>query len=621
MSTLAGAAAPARESVPLVPRTVLFGEPERRYPALSPAGDRIGYVAPVNGIANVWVQTIGRSDAGPVTDDRRRGVTNFCWSADGRYVLYLRDPEGREADHLHAIDLATGADRDLTPLPGIQARFIGTVPGRPEVILIGLNDRDPARHDVYEVELATGDRHRTVTNPGLAGWAYDRDLRVRAAYRWTPDGGLEVVVGPDGDGWRPVFRADPEDAPGTRVVAVTSDGQALLVISAAGAETARLLRVDLAGGTTAVVYADPGYDVVGAGLDPVTGEPDIAVVHRERRHLEALTPGAADRLAHVRRSARGDVMLIDRIGDDRWWLVLDFVAGGPSGYRLYDFGTGRHRVLFAHQPALARYVLAETVPFAYPTRDGLTVHGYLTFPPGVAARRLPTVLAVHGGPWTRDNWGSGGDAQWLANRGYLCVQVNYRGSTGYGRSLVSAGDREWGGRMQDDLVDAVRWLTREEYADPDRIAIYGASYGGYAALFGAVATPELYHCAIAVSAPTDLRTFVRTAITASPMLAPRLRRAIGDPDRDGDFLRERSPLTHARAVRIPILLAHGANDPRVPLSEADQFVAALRRHGTPHEYLVFPDEGHGFVAPRNRLAFFAAAERFLAQHLGGRYEQ
>jgi dipeptidyl aminopeptidase/acylaminoacyl peptidase len=394
----------------------------------------------------------------------------------------------------------------------------------------------------------------------------------------------------------------------------------LTVLSSAGANTTRLLSVDTATGRADPRYADPRYDVVGAGISPVTGEPDLAVVHRERRHLEALDPALRADLARLRQSCQGDLMLLGRDEADRRWLVLDFVDDGPSSYHVYDRVSRRTDFLFAHEPALGDYTMAPVEPFGFVARDGLDIHGYLTFPPGLARRGLPAVLAVHGGPWSRDVWGSGGEAQWLANRGYLCVQVNFRGSTGYGKAFTNAGDREWGGRMQDDLLDAVRCLVGSGAADPARIGICGSSYGGYAALVGATSTPEVFRCAVAASAPANLLTFVRSAARASELMATRLLHRIGDPDTDTDLLWSRSPLSRIDQLRIPVLIAHGGNDPRVRLDEPEQIVKALRGREIPHEYLVFADEGHGFVKPHNRMAFYAATEQFFAKHLGGRCE-
>src|ERR1700722_9883298 len=282
--------------------------------------------------------------------------------------------------------------------------------------------------------------------------------------------------------------------------------------------------------------------------------------------------------------------------------------------------------LFDSRPELARYELAPMEPFSFTARDGLTIHGYATFPPGAGRENLPMVLDVHGGPWARDAWGFDPEAQWLANRGYLCVQVNFRGSTGYGKAFVNAGDREWGGRMQDDLSDAVAYVTGQapggqHWADPARVAIYGGSYGGYASLAGAAFTPELFRCAVDIVGPSNLKTLIETIPPYwAPMIA-QFHNRVGDPGKDADFLWSRSPLSRAADIAIPLLIAQGANDPRVKQAESEQIVAALENAGIEHEYLLFPDEGHGFAKPENRLRFYAAAERFLAHHLGGRAEE
>jgi dipeptidyl aminopeptidase/acylaminoacyl peptidase len=600
---------------PLIPRAVLFGAPARLSPALSPCGRKICYLAPVDGVPHLWLHPLDGAAPRPLTS----GASRFAWAHDGRHVVCLRDNDGDENTHVQAVDTRDGTVRDLTPYDGVQARLVGVSPRRPDTLLVGMNLRSRALHDVYAVSLTTGAAELVAENPGFAGWVHDRELAPRGAFRWTQDGGLAISVR-DGAGWRPVHEVGPEDSNTARALGFSSGGTRLLLLSSRAAETTRLLGMDLATGETRVLHADPRYDVVGAQVSPVTDEPDLVVVHRERRHLEALDPALEPELARLRQSCRGDVMLLGRDERDRRWLVLDFVDDGPSGYHVYDRASGQTELLFTHQPALARYTLAPIEPFSFRARDGLDVHGYVTFPPGVPRRRLPVVLAVHGGPWSRDVWGSGGEAQWLANRGYLCVQVNFRGSTGYGKAFTNAGDREWGGRMQDDLVDAVAHLVGRGVADPAKVGIYGSSYGGYAALVGVTSTPEVFRCAVAASAPVNLLTFVRNAARTSAMMAARLLHRIGDPDADADLLWSRSPLSRIDALARPVLIAHGANDPRVRLDEPEQIVTALRDKGIPHEYLVFPDEGHGFAKPANRQAFYAATELFLARHLGGRCE-
>ncbi|MGI5215382.1 S9 family peptidase [Plantactinospora sp. CA-290183] len=576
-------------------------------------------MAPLDGVRTIWVRPVDGGEPRPLTGTTNAGIFAFTWAHDGRHVLYVQDRDGDENTHLYAADTGTGETRDLTPFHGVQARMVGAQASAPHHVLVGLNRRDRRLHDVHRVDLRSGELTPVAENPGFAGWMADRQLRVRGALRWSPDGGLSIMARDGSAPWRPVHTVDSEDSTTTRAIGFTGDGSGLVILSSADANTARVLRVDVATGATKTLYQDPEYDVSGVDLNPLTGEADLVVVDRDRTRLHGLTPDTARTVDHLQRLFDGDVLLVGRDAADRGWLVLDYGPERVATYYHYDRTTGRAQPLFDHRPVLADYTLAPVEPFSFQARDGRTIHGYLTFPPGLDRRALPAVLAVHGGPWDRDRWGSG-ECQWLANRGYLSVQVNFRGSIGYGKDFVNAGDREWGGRMQDDLTDAVHWLVAQGYADPARVAIHGGSYGGYAALAGAAFTPDLYACAVAVCAPSDLRTFVRSTISSAQLLAPRIRRRIGDPDLDDAFLWSRSPLSRVDDIRIPVLVAHGANDPRVRRAEADQLVAALAANGVPHRYLLFDDEGHGFAKLPNRMAFYASTEQFLAEHLGGRCE-
>jgi dipeptidyl aminopeptidase/acylaminoacyl peptidase len=356
-------------------------------------------------------------------------------------------------------------------------------------------------------------------------------------------------------------------------------------------------------------------------LHPDTREPQIAMILKERMSYTVLDPAVAEDLKAIQALHPGDPVFHGRDLADRTWLVGFTNDDGPVPYYAYDRETRAGRFLFEHQPALSGYELAPMEPFAFTARDGLEVHGYVTFPPGLGRSGLPAVLNVHGGPQVRDTWGYHGEAQWLANRGYLCVQVNYRGSTGYGKSFVAAGDREWGGKMHDDLIDAVSYAVDQGWADRDRVAIYGGSYGGYAALVGAAFTPDVFSCAVDIVGPSNLKTLLETVPPYWKPMISQLYRRVGNPETDADFLWSRSPLSRARDIRIPLLIAQGANDPRVKQAESEQIVAALTEAGIPHEYMLFPDEGHGFAKPENRIKFYTAAERFLAKYLGGRYEE
>ncbi len=607
--------------VPLVPREVLFGNPERMSPRISPDGSQLAWIAPDEGVLNVWVTPVGSWQARPVTKDRDRGIRSYFWAHDGRHLLYVQDKGGDENWRLYAVDLQTGDIRDLTPFDDVQARVEDVDKHFPNDILVGLNRDNPELHDVYHLDLARGELTKIVENPGFVGFLSDSQMKVRGAMAPLPDGGMEILVRDSDEGeWRIVLSVGQEDALSTYPVAFSLDGGSLLAISSVGANTGRLVRIDLATGGTEVIAEDPRYDVAGVRLHPDTREPQLVAFLKDRVVYEVLDASLEPDMEVLQAVEAGELSLLNEDDADRTWLVAYMADDGPVRYYAYDRSARSTTFLFEHQPALSAYTLAKMEPFAYTARDGLEVNGYLSFPPGVERRGLPTVLNVHGGPWARDSWGYDGEAQWLANRGYLVVQVNFRGSTGYGKAFTGAGDREWGAKMHDDLVDAVDWVVAQGYADPERIAIYGGSYGGYAALVGAAFTPDRFRCAVDIVGPSDLRTLIRSIPPYwAPMIA-QFHTRVGNPDTEDELLWSRSPLSRVDDIRIPILVAQGANDPRVKQAEAEQIVAALRDKGIDHEYLLFPDEGHGFARPENRLRFYAAAERFLARHLGGRYE-
>jgi dipeptidyl aminopeptidase/acylaminoacyl peptidase len=614
--------------VELIPREVLFGNPERLSPRVSPDGTRLAWIAPHQGVLNVWIAPtsaeagVDWAAAQVVTDDTDRGIRMFAWAHDGRHLLYLQDTGGDENWRLHDADLETMQRRDLTPFDGVQARLVAMERKFPTEVLIGLNRDNAELHDVYRLDLVTGELAKEVENPGFIGWIADAQLTVRAAAAPRPDGGIVLLVRDTADGqWRELLTIPADDALTSDAIAFSEDGSSLLGTSSVGANTGRLVRIDVTTGAQEVLAADPEADVSGVRLHPDTREPQIVTFEKDRSEYVVLDPSVADDLAAIRALHRGDPMFAGHDDADATWLVGFTNDSGAVPFFAYDRASKSGRFLFEHQPALSRYELAPMEPFSFTSRDGLTVHGYATFPPGADRSGLPTVLNVHGGPWARDAWGFDPEAQWLANRGYLCVQVNYRGSTGYGKAFVNAGDREWGGKMQDDLTDAVGYVTGQGWADPARVAIYGGSYGGYAALAGATFTPGLFCCAVDIVGPSNLKTLIETIPPYwAPMIA-QFHRRVGDPAKDADFLWSRSPLSRVRDIRIPLLIAQGANDPRVKQAESEQIVAALTEAGIDHEYLLFPDEGHGFAKPQNRLRFYAAAERFLARYLGGRAEE
>ena len=611
----------------LIPRRILFGNPERISPRISPNGASLAWIAPHDGVLNVWTAPVGPDgvdwdSAQVVTDDADRGIRVFQWAHDGRHLLYLQDTGGDENWRLYDVDVTTMRRRDLTPFEGVQAQILAAEKDLPDEVLVGLNRDNPALHDVYRLNLTSGDLVKEVENPGFAGWVADTKLVTRVGIGLEPDGSLVVKVRDGADGeWRLLLTLPAEDALTSAPIAISPDGATILAISSLGADTGRLVRVDLGSGAQAVIAEDPDADVSGVRVHPDTREPQVVTWVKERTEYRVLDPALEADVAAIRALHPGDPDIVAHDHSDMVWLVAFTNDTGPIPYFLYDRQRREGRFLFDHQPELSQYELAPMEPFSFQARDGLTIHGYLTFPPGVGRKNLPMVLNVHGGPWARDVWGFDPEAQWLANRGYLCVQVNFRGSTGYGKAFVNAGDREWGNAMQNDLTDAVEFAIGQGWADRERVAIYGGSYGGYAALAGVTFTPDLYRCAVDIVGPSNLKTLIETI---PPYWQPQIalfHQRVGNPETDAEFLWSRSPLSRAASIKTPLLIAQGANDPRVKQAESEQIVAALKDAGIDHEYMLFPDEGHGFAKPENRLKFYAAAERFLARHLGGRAEE
>ncbi|MCV6978267.1 S9 family peptidase [Mycobacterium bourgelatii] len=605
-------------AVKLIPLEVLLGHPERVAPQISPDGTRLSYIAPLDGVLNVFVGNVGAGDEKPVTHDTERGIQGYFWTHDNRHIMYVRDKDGSESYRLYDVDLETGVERDLTPMDGVQCRVIAHKKNFPNDVLVGINKDNPQLHDVYHLDLTTGELEKVVENPGFVGWVIDDDLAVRGAVSPTPDGGMVIMVRDNESAdWRPFLQVPPEDAETTGPLGFTKDGSGLYVQTSIDSNTGRLVKMDISTGAVEVIAEDPTYDITGVIMHPDTLEIQGVIVYGERIEYRIFDDSIRGDVAALQELNPGDLIISDRDDADRTWLVAFDNDAGPVKFYTWDRTTQTATFLFDHRPELNNYPLVPMEPFSFTTRDGLTIRGYLSFPAGVERVNLPTVLVVHGGPWVRDAWGLDPEAQWLANRGYLCVQVNYRGSSGYGKEFRNAGDREWGAKMHNDLLDAIDHLVRLGFVDRDRVAIYGGSYGGYAALIGATFTPDVFKCAISMVGPSNLNTLIESFPEYwKPMIAMWHKRVGDDPD----FLWSRSPLSKVDNIKIPMLIAQGENDPRVKRAESEQIVAAMKERDIDHEYLMYENEGHGFVKPENRLDFYHRADRFLAKHLGGRAE-
>ena len=604
--------------VKLIPLEVLLGNPERAGAQISPDGKRLSYMAPLDGVMNVFVGDAGAGNERPVTHDTNRGIQGYLWAHDNRHIMYVRDKDGSENFRLYDVDLETGVERDLTPLDGVQCRLVAHRKDFPNDVLIGLNKDNPQLHDVYHLDLTTGKLEKIVENPGFLGWVVDTDLKVRGGVTPLPDGGAVIMVRDDESSeWRPLLEAPPDDAESTGPLGFTKDGASMYLQTSVESNTGRLVKMDIATGEMEAIAQDPVYDISGAMLNPDTREVEAVVVYRDRLEYTVFDDAVRGDIEALQRLHAGELLISDRSDDDTTWLVAFDDDSGPVKFYRWDRDAKEATFLFDNRPQLNDYPLVPMETFSFTSRDGLTIHGYLSFPTGVERTNLPAVLTVHGGPWARDGWGLDPEAQWLANRGYVCVNVNFRGSSGYGKNFLNAGNHEWGAKMHDDLLDAVDHLVAQGIIDRERVAIYGGSYGGYAALIGATFTPDVFKCAISMVGPSNLNTLMDSFPEYwKPMIAMWHKRVGEDPD----FLWSRSPLSKVDNIRIPILIAQGENDPRVKRAESEQIVEAMKEHGIDHEYAMYENEGHGLAKPENRLDFYHRADRFLARHLGGRAE-
>jgi len=619
-----------QDTIPLIPREVLFGNPDKASVRFSPDGNKIAYLAPVNGVLNVWV---GPGDdpkaAKPVTHDTYRGIRIYFWAYTNEHILYLQDKDGDENWRLYSVDLTTDQTGDLTPFKGVQARVQSVSPEFPEEILASLNDRVPQLHDLYRINITTGEKILIQKNEGFEGFVTDDNYRVRLGLRMTPDGGREVLKPSSGDDWKLFMNIPMEDALTTWPVGFDKSARILYMTDSRDRNTAALNSVDMETGEQTLLAEDPKADASDIIIHPTEKNVQAVAFTYERRQWEVLDQAISDDLAYLRTVAPGDVEVTSRTLDDRLWIVAYLMDNGPLRYYCYDHKKQSARFLFTNRKDLEGLPLAKMHPVTIEARDGLNLVSYYTLPvdsdsdaDGLPEQPLPMVLWVHGGPWGRDSWGYNSWHQWLANRGYAVLSVNFRASTGFGKYFINAGNREWGAKMHDDLIDAVDWAIQTGIADSDRVAIAGGSYGGYATLVGMAFTPGRFACGVDMVGPSNLVTLLNSI---PPYWEPQIElfaKRVGEHrTKEGRaFLTSRSPLTYADCIQRPLLIGQGANDPRVKQAESDQIVRAMQEKKIPVTYVLYSDEGHGFARPENRLSFTAVAESFLAKQLGGRYE-
>lgn len=617
--------------VPLLPRELLFGNPVRTQGRLSPDGATMSFLAPSNGVLNIWVAPVGDFDAARViTDDQSRGVRQHFWMANGNYIVYLQDTGGNENWHVHAVNVETGEDRDLTPAPeGSRATIMAGSYRHPDMLVIGTNERDASFFDPFMLNVVTGEMTLIEENPGFGGYDVDEDLNLRLATQQTETGGF-MVMKREGDGWEPLWDVPQSDSLTSSTLLFNEDASGIYVLSSVDRNTAALYLMDTDTGEQTLIAENDLADITSVLSDPETNEVLAVNYEYTRSEWEPLGEDVSDDFALLAEGLAGDANVVSQSRDNRYWLVAENAAQRPTHYYLLDRATGELTDQFSTRPELDEAPLQEMQSLVLESRDGLSLVSYLTLPPGsdadgdgIPEEPQEMVLFVHGGPWARDSYGYNSAHQWLANRGYAVLSVNYRGSSGFGKDFIEAATHEFAGTMHDDLIDAVNWAVESGVAQPDQVAIMGGSYGGYATLVGLTFTPETFACGVDIVGPSNLVTLIESFPAYwGPFLEATWYSRVGDPrtEEGRANLMAASPITRAGDIVRPLLIGQGGNDPRVTKQESDQIVAAMEENGQPVTYVLYPDEGHGFARPENRDSFFGVSEAFLSGCLGGRYE-
>ncbi|MDM7860740.1 S9 family peptidase [Alteromonas sp. ASW11-36] len=629
-TTVADQSAVTNEPVELIPRELIFGNPTYSSVQISPNGKMISYLAPLDGVMNIWVAPVDAlSAAKAVTADKGRGIRGYGWVAGMEHLLYVQDKGGDENFLLYGVDPTTGKESAYTPFENTRVQFLASDSDIPGKQIIGINNRDPRWHDVYELDIATGELTLLFENTeNFGGFDFDNDLTLRFGQKSTSAGGAEYYKRTD-DGWELFLSVSPEDLYTTGLAGFSEDNKTLYLQKSVGRDTSALFAMDLATGEETLIAQDDRADIGGTWRDKDTGVPYVYTVNYDKNRYFAMDERGEQILKRLNERFEGNFSRTSATDDESKWVVLNSQSNKVATYYVWDRGADEFTELFSVRPELADKTLAVMTPEMITSRDGLTLVSYLTLPPGADTdgdgrpeQPLPMVLNVHGGPWARDSYGYRSSPQWLANRGYAVLQVNFRGSTGFGKSFVNAGDLEWGLKMHDDLIDAVDWAVEQGITQKDTVAIMGGSYGGYATLAGLTFTPDRFACGVDIVGPSNLVTLLDSIPPYWESFRRVLELRVGDPNTEEGMaiLQAASPLNKVEMISRPLLIGQGANDPRVKQAESDQIVNAMQEKGIPVTYALFPDEGHGFARPENRLAFFGVAEGFLATCLGGRAE-
>jgi dipeptidyl aminopeptidase/acylaminoacyl peptidase len=643
---------------PLIPREILFGNPEKTSPSISPDGTRIAFLAPLNNVLNIWVTPPNDTDlthAKPITKETKRHIRSYFWSYDNQHILYTQDQNGDENFHLYSINLGSNFQdnthkagvrahqskvnsspralliKDLTPFPKVRVNIIKTSQNFPAEMLIGLNNTTPEWHDVYRLNIITGKLKLIEKNRRFSDFIADENLQLRIASKPTAENSPEFYIKNAAGEWEFYERAPFEDALSTAFLGLNKEGTIAHKLDSIGRDKAAIYAVDLNTKKKTLIAESRKADCSDLLIHPTELTPQAFAYEYTKVVWEILDKRIKKDFSYLKNAALGEFEVTYRTLADDKWIIRYYSDTAPSSFYLYERDpiSGkplRLTFLFTTMPILDKQPLNQMQPVIIKARDGLKLVSYLTLTQAntqsMPMQPAPTVLLVHGGPWARDSWGLNILHQWLANRGYNVLSVNYRGSTGFGKAFINAGNQEWGRNMHHDLVDAVQWAIDQNIADPQKIVIMGGSYGGYATLVGMTFTPDLFCGGVDIVGPSNLFTLINSV---PPYWKPEIalfKKRIGDIDTAAgkQLLRERSPLTYVDHIKKPLLILQGEHDPRVKKAEADQIVNKMKEKHIPVTYVLYHDEGHGFVRQPNRMSSNAIIEQFLAKVLGGRAE-
>ena len=608
----------SKSGVSEIPFDVLFGIGDLMNPLMSFDGEHLAYLSRVDGVVNIFLRSVGDDASTILTADTLYGVQRFMWAADNVHILFLLDLNGNGNLRIYDVNIKSNEIRDLTPFDEIRAQFIGVNKNYPNEVLFAMNKDNPRAYDVYRLDLSTGNFVLEAQNPGnIVGWLADSQLKISGCLQINQNGGYDFMIAdPATKEWQSLVSWNSDDILDSSPIGFSKDNSLIYALDARDANAGRLVTINTATGESKIVAEDSIYNVSGVFINPDTQEIQAVSFNGEREYSIIFDDSIRDDIAAIQKLHHGDYFISSRSADDHLWLVGFKNDDGPVPFYLYDRSKKSAELLFTHFDELGKYKLSPMEPFSSTARDGMTIHGYITFPPESDRKKVPTVVFVHDGPWVRDEWGYDAEAQWMANRGYLCLQVNFRGSTGYGKKFRNAGIKQWGAGMQDDLIDAVAWAVDQGYADSSRVAIMGTGYGGYAALMGAARNDDVFTCALDISGFTDLLYLMNSIPAQNIRLKLLYYNRVGNAEVESDFLKSISPITYKDSIAIPMVILHGKYDRQVPQAQVEEIVASLNERTIDNEFLLLDNEAHGLTQSANRIVFYQTAEAFLRKHLG-----